>query len=196
MKKLLYIALAGLSLAACHNKPAADMPETVIDTANHTGSIDSSGNAANTGNATAPADSVFLNDAHMTGVFEIAAANLAKTNSQDTKVKDFADMIITDHTAMNKDVESLAAQRKITLMDGVGPDLQPKLDKLKGLNGKAFDKEYASINSKGHKDAIEKFEKTSKNQDNSPEVQALAAGALAKLKTHKEHADMLKGGKM
>ena len=194
MKKLFYIAFAGLSLAACHNKPIADMPETVIDTMNRTGSVDSSGAASNSGAPTAPADSAFLNDAHRVGDFEIAAAKLAQSKSQDAKVKEFADMIISDHSSMNKDVESVAAQRNITLTAGPGDELQKKLDKLNSLNDKAFDKEYAAINIQGHRETIEKFEKTAKNQDNSPEVQSLASAALPKLKAHKEHADMLKSG--
>jgi putative membrane protein len=196
---LLYLALIGLSLTACNNKPTSDKPESVIDTMNHSGSVDSSRmtfNSSQSVNAgkTMKEDSTFLTNAHEVGTFEVEAAKLAQKKSQDAKVKDFAAMMIADHTTMGKDVESLSAQKNITLPVGMGDDLKKKWDKLNDLTGKAFDKEYADVNVKGHKETIDKFEKAYKNNDNSPEVQQLAATALTKLKAHKDHADMLKDG--
>jgi len=191
------LAVAALSFAACNNKPAANTPETVIDTVNHTGSVDSSGNATNSGVPMDTAkvmmtDSLFLTNAYQVGKFEVAAGKLAQTKSSDAKVKEFAAMMVADHTAMGKDIESQAAQEKIALPADMGKDLTKEYDKLKGLSGKAFDKEYASVNVKGHKETIEKFEKASGDPNDSPEVQNLAKSALPKLKAHKEHADMLK----
>jgi putative membrane protein len=196
---LLYLALIGLIVASCNNKTTADVPTTQIDTTNHTGSKDSTGMSTNSGQPVdtakmMSADSTFLSFAYQAGKFEIQAAKLAKTKSQNAQVKEFADMMITDHTAMGKDVESMAAQKNVTLPGDIGADLQKEYDKLKGLSGSQFDKEYADANVKGHEEVISKFEKASKNSDDSPEVQQLASAALPKLKTHKEHADMLKGG--
>jgi putative membrane protein len=197
MKKLLYIALAGLSFAACKNKPTADVPTTQIDTTNHTGSTDSTGMSTNSGQPVDTAkmmstDSAFLNNAYEVGTFEVKAGKLAEKKSQDAQVKDFAGMMITDHTAMGKDVESLAAQKNITLAAGMGDDLKKEYDKLNGLSGKAFDKEYAAVNVKGHKETIDEFEKAAKDNNDSPAVQQLATSALPKLKAHKDHADTLK----
>ena len=196
---ILYLALIGLIVASCNNKPTADTPVTVIDTVNHTNSVDSSGMTTNSGQPVDTAkqmssDSGFLAFAHEAGTFEIEAAKLAKKKSQNAQVKEFADMMITDHTAMGKDVESLATQKNITLPVGMGYNLKKEWDKLNGLSGKDFDKEYAAANVKGHAEVISKFEMVSKNTDNadSQEVQQLASTALPKLKTHKEHADMLK----
>jgi hypothetical protein len=53
--KFFFLALIALSFASCRNHDGtANMPETVIDTVNHTKSVDSSGTSTNTGQA--PAD--------------------------------------------------------------------------------------------------------------------------------------------
>ncbi len=53
--KLFFLALIALSFASCHGHDGtANMPETVIDTVNHTKSIDSSGTSTNSGQS--PAD--------------------------------------------------------------------------------------------------------------------------------------------
>jgi putative membrane protein len=187
MKKLLYIAAIALFFTACNNKPAENAPEVSADTTNHT-----SPDAMSSSKPSPAADSAFLTTAYQIGKFEIEIGKLARKNSQDAQVREFANMMINDHTAMGKDVEGLAAQKGVTLPAAIGDDLKKKCDKLYSLTGKEFDKEYASINVKGHTDAIDLFTKTSEDKSCSPEVQQLASSALPKLKTHKEHADMLK----
>jgi putative membrane protein len=188
VKKLLYIALSTLFFAACNNKPADNTPVASADTMNHTGPD----NMSSSKPSASPADSAFLVTAYQIGTFEVEIGKLALKNSQDAQVKEFANMMITDHTAMSKEVEGLAAQKGVMLPAALGDDLKKKCDKLYSLTGKEFDKDYASINVKGHAEAIVLFTKTSQDKNCSPEVQQLASNALPKLKVHKEHADMLK----
>ena len=202
---LLFLALTGVCLAACNQKNTTDMPVTTMDTVNHTESMTTDSGSTNTASGTAaatgtskagPDDSTFLATAHDIGMFEIKAAELAQSKAQSVKVKEFAGMMISDHTTMGSDVEKLAKNKGITLPADISAEHKKKWDKLNSLTGDKFDKEYADINQKGHKDAIEKFEKATRNHNCSPEVQQLASSALPKLKTHKEHADMLTGAGM
>jgi putative membrane protein len=160
------------------------MTDTATTTMTTTGSTDSA--------KMMQGDSTFLAKASETGVFEIEAGKLAQKNSQNADVKGFASMMITAHTAMGKDVSAQAQKENITLPVGMGDDNKKEWDKLNGLKGPQFDKEYASVNVKGHIDAIDLFDKTSTDKNCSSAVQQLAAAGLPKLKTHKEHADILK----
>ncbi|MCW3124498.1 MAG: putative outer membrane protein [Bacteroidetes bacterium] len=188
---LTLIAIAGLSLTACNNKPTADIPVSTIDTVSHT--QDSASNQTNMDQSrVVKEDSSFLATASETGVFEIEAAKLAQKNSTDAGVKEFATMMTAEHTAMGKDVEALAKTKNVILPVGMGDDNKKEWDKLLDLRGAKFDKEYVSANVKGHKDAIALFEKTTKNTDNSTEVRDLATKGLPTLKKHKQHADALK----
>jgi putative membrane protein len=191
---IFYMALVALFFTACTNKNNSDSSTvtTTVDTTSHTTDTSSMSNNA-APDKSMQEDSAFLATAHQVGTFEIEAAKLAQKKSQNGDVKDFARMMATDHTAMGKDVEALAQKENIMLPLGMGDDNQKEWDKLNSLTGSSFDKEYADVNVKGHKDAISKFEKTSQDKLCSMDVQKLASDALPKLKTHKEHADMLKG---
>ena len=191
--KLILLALGlGTALAACQNKPTADVPMTTIDTTSHTGDPAVSSVPSGDVGTAMREDSTFLADASQTGIFEIEAGKLAEKNSQNAEVKSFARMMIDQHTAMGKDVEALAKAKGITLPVGMGDDNKKEWDKLQDLKGAKFDKEYVSVNVDGHRKAIDLFEKTSKNEADSKEVRDLATNGLPKLQTHQEHAKSLK----
>jgi putative membrane protein len=135
-------------------------------------------------------DSTFLATAYAVGLFEIQIADIAQQNSQNAKVKTFADRMKSDHAQLNNEVKSVAQKMNIQLSEQLPQDLQAKKDDLNKLNGKDFDAKYADINVDGHKDAISKFEGASMGGYSS-DVKNLATQALPKLKEHKEHSDML-----
>lgn len=191
--QLLILALGtGIALAACNNKPTADVPVTTIDTTSHTGDTSTASVSSGDMGTAKMEDSTFLADASQTGVFEIEAGKLAEANSQNAEVKSFAKMMIDQHTAMGKDVETLAKAKGIMLPAGMGDDNKKEWDKLQALKGAKFDKEYVSVNVDGHRKAIDLFEKTAKNEADSKEARDLASAGLPKLKTHQEHAKSLK----
>ena len=57
---------------------------------------------------------------------------------------------------------------------------QSKVDKLKGLNGADFDKQYGSDQLAAHKDAVDLFERSSKSGDNA-DLKAWATKTLPPL---------------
>lgn len=190
--KLLLLALGtGICLAACQNKNTADVPVTTMDTTSHTGDNNNSGVASGDAGQAKMEDSSFLAKANQTGLFEIEAGNLAEKKSQNAEVKSFAKMMIDQHTAMGKDVGDVAMAKGITLPTTMSEDDRKEFDKLNALTGAKFDKEYISANVKGHREAIDLFDKTSKNTADSKEVQNLAADGLPKLKLHQDHAKTL-----
>jgi putative membrane protein len=67
---------------------------------------------------------------------------------------------------------------------------QSKLDKLKGLNGADFTKQYKSDQVAAHKDAVSLFERYAKGGDNA-QLKAWASKTLPDLKHHLEMAQAL-----
>ncbi|HEY0133656.1 MAG TPA: DUF4142 domain-containing protein [Nannocystis sp.] len=79
---------------------------------------------------------------------EIETSKLAKTMAKDKKVKDFAAMMVKDHTAANKRQASLIKKAKIEAKENemstrLTTDAKSRVDTLKGLEkGAAFERAY------------------------------------------------------
>src|SRR3954467_7783087 len=78
---------------------------------------------------------------------DIDAGNLAKKQAANPEVKKFADLMVTDHTGVNKSATTLVTKLKVTPEDN--PTSQSlksggdaNLKTLKGLKGAEFDKAY------------------------------------------------------
>jgi len=140
-------------------------------------------------------DANFLIFAADVGSFEVQAGKLASHKSHNASVKRFADLMIKDHSAVNLEVDSLAAQKSVTLPTGLSNALKNEFAKLDTLTGKNFDIEYANFNVKGHQKVISRFEAVINSTDNySQALMQLATETLPILKKHLEHADMLQSG--
>jgi putative membrane protein len=191
------ILITGLILSACNNNPSSSSQANNNDTSST--SISSKSDVTNT---PAPdtaqvmtasiADSTFLDKAYNIGVFEIKIAKLAEKKSQNAKVKEFAAMMIDDHTAMGKDVTAMMNKKNYDIPTALPTELKDKWDELNKLSGKDFDKKYVEINVNGHKEALDMFKEVS-NTSKDADVKKLATEALPKLQTHEDHALMVQG---
>lgn len=132
----------------------------------------------------------FAVDAADDGMFEVEAAKLARQKASDQRVRDFANMMETQHTKANTELKALAATKNITLPTSLSEDKKKKMEKLNEKNGADFDKEYVDIMVKAHKKAVDLFEDESERSEQG-EVQAWAAKTLPVLKQHHEHAEKL-----
>ena len=78
---------------------------------------------------------------------DIDAGKLAKARSKNKEVQAFADQMVTDHTAVNKQASALASKLKVKPEDSdtsksLKQGAQKNMANLKKLNGAAFDKAY------------------------------------------------------
>lgn len=136
------------------------------------------------------ADIKFAETAADDGLFEVQVAELAKTKSKTKEVKDFAQSMITDHSAANEELKQTAAARNISIPSSMSEDKQEKYGKLAEKNGKDFDEAYTDMMVKAHKDAIDLFEKEAEN-GNDPELRDWAAQKLPTLRHHLQMAEEL-----
>jgi putative membrane protein len=128
----------------------------------------------------------FIKTAHEAGLVEIEASKIAKKNSANSQVTAFADMMITDHRAMAKDVDSLAEQKFVTVVGHVNHDDRITLDSLAKKTGPEFDKAYMEMMVEGHKEATELFKDN--KESNYTAVRKVAFGWYSKLEGHLDEA--------
>ena len=194
---VLSLAIAGASLAGCNNNDAADdtaaadMTTPADDTAADTmpPAYDDTADTGMDGDmiATGPiTDQQFYQQAMTTNQKEIAAGNMALQQAEDQAVKDYAQMLVDDHTAMNQMVVDQAG-----MADAATPAADPAATaELQGKTGADFDRAYIDMMVSGHEKAIAMVENAAQNAS-TEEARTLAANALPKLREHLERAQEL-----
>jgi putative membrane protein len=140
----------------------------------------------------APKTEDFVKEVAVSDMFEIESSKLAQQKASAAPVKTFAGQMVTDHSKTTTELKGLVSDGKVKAqlppaMDG---SHQSKLDKLKGLNGVDFDKQYVSDQQGAHKDAVDLFERYAKGGENA-ELKTWAGKTVPALKHHKEMADQL-----
>jgi putative membrane protein len=133
------------------------------------------------------ASSAFLMKVAGVGMAEVALGQDAQQKAINQSVKDFASMMVQDHTAANDKVKSLATQRNVTLPGSVDADHQKMIDDLNKKSGKAFDKSYIDAMVKGHEKVIKDFQDAS-GAVGDTEVKAFINNTLPTLQTHLDSA--------
>jgi putative membrane protein len=140
----------------------------------------------------APKTEDFVKTVAISDLFEIESSKLAQQKATAAPVKSFASQMQKDHTKTSTELKGLVSAGKVKaqLPAAMDDSHKSKLDKLKGLSGADFDKQYVSDQQSAHKDAVDLFERYAKGGDNA-DLKAWAAKTVPALKHHKEMADKL-----
>jgi putative membrane protein len=102
------------------------------------------------------------------GLAEVSDATLAQQSATDPKLKDFAAMMIKDHSAANDKLSALAATKGVTLPTSASVTEMAAHAKLKLLSGDTFDKSYIKGQVSAHRSTIQLLHKeinTGQDQD-------------------------------
>ncbi|PTX22257.1 putative membrane protein [Pontibacter mucosus] len=135
--------------------------------------------------------SEFATEAASSGMLEVEAGNMAQKMAQNQQVKDFAKMMVADHTKANEELRQLAQKKNMMLPDSMSNEHRNKLDGLRDKKGADFDRNYMDLMVSSHEDAVEDFEEASRDLQDA-EVQKFAADKLPKLREHLESARKLR----
>jgi len=129
-------------------------------------------------------DQRFLLQAGQAGLFEIAASKLALERSSNDDVKNFAQMMITDHTAVARDLQALADSKSAQLPTEPSRAQQSVLRQLQNSQRNRFDRAYAEkVAVSAHRDAVKLFTDAARNSRDA-DVKAFAAKNLPALQGH------------
>lgn len=102
-------------------------------------------------------DKQFLQTASQSDFNEIKISQLAEQKAQNAQVKAFAHEMVTDHTALEKKMKPFADQWGLTPASSLDSEHQAIYDKLNGLSGADFDKEYMNAMLQDHQKAVAAF---------------------------------------
>ena len=134
----------------------------------------------------------FISDAATGGVMEVKLGELAKTNAASKAVKDFAAMMVRDHSKANDELKEIAVKNNVTIPATLPDKNQKHIDDLSKKNGAEFDKDYISLMVDDHEDDIKMFERCAKKDDEKADVKAFAAKTLPTLYKHLDAAKKIK----
>jgi putative membrane protein len=136
-------------------------------------------------------DAKFVVTAAADGMAEVEAGKLAVTKAASTRVKDFAAMMVNDHSRAGNELAQIAQNEDITLPTGPDTTQKKKAAELSQKSGKDFDKAYVDAMVDGHKKAVSLFEDGSKNLKDST-LRAFAVKTLPTLKMHLDSINAIK----
>jgi putative membrane protein len=183
MKKLSYvfmIAFGVYALSGCNNaskdaKQSADSINKTKDTTTNT--------AATGGIAVTSDDAKFATTAAGGGMAEIQLSKLAGQKSTNAKIKDFAAMMVTDHSKAGDSLAMIAKNKNITLPTALDADHQKKYDDLSKMSGADFDKAYVKIMVDDHEGALKLMQDEAANGKDA-DLKAFAGKTATTVQMH------------
>ena len=186
-KFLLPISLAAVVITSCENskdkhwdsKSSADTLNTMKDSVADPGKSIIKGLVMKTNRV----DAKFAVDVADGGMAEVELGKLAQQKSANPQIKEFAAMMVSDHSAANDQMNAIAKTKGITLPKVMG-DYQQKLTKeISDKSGKDFDRAYVTAMIKDHKETIKTFE-VALNELRDTTLRTFASTNLPILKKH------------
>ena len=168
------------AVASCDSKKNTDSTEMAEEQ-----------NEERTGNSDMEKDAEFAVEAANAGLLEVQLGTLGTTKATSERVKQFAQMMVDDHTKANNELKALASEKGIALPDVINEDAQKEYYDLdQKEKGDEFDKEFMDQMVEDHRDIIRNFEGEADN-GNDADIKAWAAGKLAALRHHLEEAERI-----
>src|SRR6266705_5310978 len=142
---LLAMACAAMLMVGCNRGNRAS---------NTIANSNEAGTTGTAGYSVSASDKNFVNDILSDGMAEVETGKLAKEYAASPDVKQFAQMMIDDHTKAGDQLKQIAKTYAIPQDAKIDDKHQKLMDKLSELNGTEFDKEYMSAMVDDHEDAV------------------------------------------
>ena len=127
---------------------------------------------------------------------DVDAGKLAKSRSKNKEVKDFAQQMITDHTAVNKQAGALAKKLGVTPEDSdtsksLKQGAADNVANLKQQKGAQFDQAYVDHEVAYHQAVIDALDKTLIPNAKNAELKSLLEKSRPAFVAHLDHAKQL-----
>jgi putative membrane protein len=140
-----------------------------------------------------------INDAQIASIVvtanqvDVDAGKLAASTSKNPEVKKFALLMVTDHTAVNKQAVDLVTKLKVTPQDNATSQSlkaggEKNIATLKALKGAAFDKAYVDHEVAYHQAVLDAVDQTLLPNATNVELKALLVKVRPAFVAHLEHA--------
>ena len=136
-------------------------------------------------------DKKFLANAAQSNRNEIALSEVAEQKATNPAVKAFAHKMVTEHKEMSASMKPFAEKWGLNPPVDVDSDHKKELDKLNGLSGNDFDKEYMDQMVSDHSKALDAFTDEAKGTKDAKFKAAVLKGKT-RVAAHKNMAYDLK----
>ena len=123
-------------------------------------------------------------------MLEIQMAQLALVAAESQEIKDYAQMIASEHEQANEELRVIAEQEDFNLPATMMEDQEEKLDELQEATDEGFDRKYISSQIDMHQQSIERFERMQQNVENQ-ELSQWIDNTLPILRQHLEQAQQI-----
>ena len=134
----------------------------------------------------------FVGDLARGNMAEISLSQMALERSQNESVKQFAQMMVTDHTAAGTELQTLATSKNITLPTAMDQKHQSAMTKLGGESGSAFDRDYMKQMVNDHEKTLSLLQKQA-DKGTDADLKAFAAKMVPIVQGHLTAARNLSG---
>jgi putative membrane protein len=139
--------------------------------------------------AFARSDQAFVRTATQANLAEIDVGKLALRRAVGREVRQFATMLVRDHTKAVAGLRRIARRSDLDVPRGPNAEQRATLAKLAALRGRAFDRAFISQMVKNHRKSIELFEEQGRERRSA--TASFARETLPTLEHHLEEAETL-----
>ena len=146
---------------------------------------------------TAPSasDKEFMKMVAEADMVEAHFGQMAQDQASRQDIKDYGQMLVTDHTANYNDLNALAVKTTVDIPKGIDAKDNKNIDRFAALKGAAFDHRFLAEMIQAHEKAITAFKREAEHGENA-DVKAFASSTLPKLQDHLDKAkDLAKPAK-
>lgn len=136
-------------------------------------------------------DQQFVDFAAQTDMVEANLGQLAQNNASAQDVKDYGQMLVTDHTNDFNQLATAAQQAGLNRPNAIDETHNKSMiGPYQKLNGAAFDRKFAHDMVAGHTAALATYKKEAENAQN-PAIKSYAEAAVPVLEKHLDQAKTL-----
>jgi putative membrane protein len=121
---------------------------------------------------------------------EVAAGKVAQRKASSEKVKAYAEHMVEDHGKMIEEKKEMAKAKGASLPARPAKKHQAAVQKLQGLSGSEFDREYMAQMVKDHEEALQLARRAARNAKD-PELRASAKKGAREIEEHLKEAKEL-----
>lgn len=142
----------------------------------------------------APTDAEIANAVMTANTEEMNMAKLAKTKAHKKEVRDFANMMFKEHSKNNDKAIALAKKNNLMPKETMDSNKmkitkEDKVEKLKQVKGKDFDKAYMQEQVSMHREVLNKIDNEFLPNAQNQELKTMLQETRGKVEEHLKHAE-------
>lgn len=165
--------------------------ENATDT--KTSEANSTKQTASASDAQAPTAAQGFAEAAASGdIYEVESSRLATTKAISPEVRQFAQMMISDHSATTEQLKQIASKATPAIELPMTPNSRQQLllGELMGLDGAEFDRRFIAQQADAHREAVMLMEGFSERGDHE-DLRQFAAATAPKIRMHLQMVEQL-----